>query len=213
MAEPTIGELRALAKSYGIKAERTWKGEDFLKAIAEAQDAGEVPDLSTASAEQSEADKLIANYSIPTSRSESASASGQPKPGYARIILHKDPTPGHANSAVQVGLNGRFFNVPRGVAVDVPIPYLGVLRDAVHLVRRQIKEPDSTNPNGTFAEEEILSFPFQIISLTPGGKFANAIDQRSLSAQRRQRFADALGRWPTDGELAEWEKTQIRKGE
>lgn len=213
MAEPTIGELRALAKSYGIKAERTWKGEDFLKAIAEAQDAGEVPDLSTASAEQSEADKLIANYSIPTSRSESAAASGQPKPGYARIIVHKDPTPGHANSAVQVGLNGRFFNIPRGVAVDVPIPYLGVLRDAVHLVRRQIKEPDSNNPNGTFAEEEILSFPFQIISLTPGGKFANAIDQRSLSAQRRQRFADALGRWPTDGELAEWEKTQIRKGE
>lgn len=216
MAESTledarIGELRALAKSYGIKAERTWKGEDFITAIKAKQEQGATPSLE-ADNDDGEADRLIASYSLATDRSEAAAAKGAPKPGHARIVLHKDPTPGHSNSHVPVGLNGRTLLVPRGTPVDVPIPFLGVLRDAVQLTRRQVSEPDGTHLQGVVAEEELLSFPFQIISLTPGGSFTNTHDQRSQGAKRRKAFHSDLGRWPTDGELVEWEKANAARG-
>lgn len=208
----SIGELRALAKSYGVKSERTWKGEDFIAAIKEKQEAGVTPQLVEDNDDtQAEADRLIASYSAGGGQ-ELAAAKGQPKPGYARILLHKDPTPGHSNGHVPVGLNGRTLLVPRGIAVDVPIPYLGVLRDAVQLTRREVKEPDRDNLQGVVVEEEILSYPFQIISLTPGGKFSNIHDQRSQSARRRKAFHSELGRWPTDGELIEWEKANAARG-
>lgn len=208
LIDATIGELRALAKRYGIKAQRDWTKPDFIKAIAKAADSGDVPDMSS---DDSEADRLIANYSLPTERTTAEAAKGQPKPGFARVILHKDSTPGHSNSAVQVGLNGKYYNVPRGIAVDLPIPFLGVLRDAVHKVRRQVKEPNADNLEGVVTEEEILSYPFQIVSLTPGGSFSNAEDQRATSAKRRAAFHKDLGRWPTDGELIEWEKANAMR--
>lgn len=208
LIDAKIGELRALAKRYGIEAQRDWSKPDYIKAIAKKQAEGENPDLHT---DDGEADRLIASYSLAQDKSEASAAKGMPKPGYARIIVHKDSTPGHSNGAVQVGLNGRFFNVPRGVAVDLPIPYLGVLRDAVHKQRRQIKEPDANNLEGVVTEEEILSYPFQIVSLTPGGKFVNQEDQRSVSASRRAAFHKDLGRWPTDGELVEWEKANAAR--
>lgn len=208
-SDATIGDLRSLAKRYGIKAQRDWNRDDFIKAIALKQQEGDTPDLSS---EEAEADRLIANYSLPTDRTTAAAANkGPPKPGFARVILHKDPTPGHANSSVQVGLNGKFYDVPRGIPVDLPIPFLGVLRDAVHKVRRQVKEPNADNLEGVVTEEEILSYPFQIVSLTPGGKFVNSEDQRSVSASRRSAFHKQLGRWPTDGELVEWEKANAMR--
>lgn len=205
--DASIGDLRALAKSYGIKADRKWARVDFVKAILSKQEDGAVPTLASDDVDQEEIDRLISNYSLPQNRTNTAAALGPPKPGYARVILHKDPTPNHANSPVHVGLNGRLMNVPRGVAVDLPIEYLGVLRDAVHHVRKQIQEPDGQNPDGKYNEEEILSYPYQIVAITPGGKFVNKEDQRSASATRRKAFHNVLGRWPTDGELHEWEKT------
>lgn len=208
LIDATIGDLRALAKSYGIKAQRDWTKPDFIKAIVIAQTEGVAPDLAS---DTNEADRLIASYSLAHDKTEASAAKGMPKPGFARIIVHKDPTPGHSNSAVQVGLNGRFFNIPRGASVDIPIPYLGVLRDAVHKQRRQVKEPNADNLEGIVTEEEILSYPFQIVALTPGGKFVNVEDQRSVSAARRTAFHKELGRWPTDGELGEWEKAQAMR--
>ena len=208
LKDATIGDLRALAKSYGIQAQRDWTKPDYIKPIAVRQSEGATPDLHT---DDGEADRLIASYSLAQDKSEASAAKGVPKPGFARIIIHKDPTPNHSNSAVQVGLNGRFFNIPRGAAVELPIPYLGVLRDAVHKQRRQIKEPDANNLEGVVTEEEILSYPFQIVSLTPGGKFVNQEDQRSVSASRRAAFHKDLGRWPTDGELIEWEKANAAR--
>jgi len=205
--DATIGDLRALAKSYGIKAQRDWTRKDLIHAIAERQQEGDVPHISSV---DDEADRLIARYSLPSSR-EKTGLSAEPKPGFARVVLHRDSTPGHANSPVQVGLNGRMFNVPRGISVDLPIPYLGVLRDAVHKVRRQIKEPNGEDLEGVIKEEEILSYPFQIVSVTPGGKFTNNEDQRAVSARRRKAFHDEIQRWPTDGELIEWEKAKAMR--
>lgn len=201
----TIGDLRALAKSYGIKAERSWDRARFVKEIIEAQDGGIEFDLGVSGeAADSEAERLIAQYSTHTTKENESK--GAPKPGFARIIIHRDPTPDHANSPIPVGLNGRMFMVPRGIPVDLPIPYLGVLKDASMLIERQTKEPSASHPEGKTEISEILSYPFQIIALTPGGKFVNNLDQRSISAQRRKAFHTELGRWPTDGELAEWEK-------
>lgn len=205
----TIGELRALAKSYGIKAERTWKGEDFIREIKLRQESG-APQINTVDEDDSEAEaqRIIASYSLPVNQTSAAASKGAPAPGYARIILHKDPTPDHANGAVPVGLNGRTFMVPRGVPVDLPIPFLGVLRDAVQVVTKQVKEPDRDHLEGTVLHEEILSYPFQIVSVTPGGKFVNKEDQRAARAARSKAFHNELHRWPTDGELAEWEKAK-----
>lgn len=211
LEDATIGELRALAKSYGIKAERTWKGPDFIAAIKERQEAGATPRIVEEVEDDGEADRLLQMYSSSNTTSTASAAKGPPAPGYARILIHKDPTPGHANGHIPVGLNGRVFLVPRGIPSDIPIPYLGVLKDAMQLTRRQIKEPDSQNLSGVVTEEEIQSYPFQIISITPGGKFTNVHDQRSQSAIRRKAFHTALGRWPTDGELAEWEKANAAR--
>lgn len=210
-----IGKLKQLAKSYGVKAQRDWKREDYLAAIKEQQEEGVTPNFTTTATptrDEEEAERLIANYSLPVNRSTAAAATGNPKPGYARIILHKDPTPGHSNSPVEVGLNGRYYSVPRGIPVDIPIPYLGVLRDAVQVITRQVREPDRDNLSGKVVEEEVLSYPYQIVALTPGGSFTNSHDQRSQSATRRKAFHTALGRWPTDGELLEWEKQNVARG-
>ena len=204
----TIGDLRSLAKSYGIKAERSWDRARFVEEIVKAQAAGVAPDFTSVDDEDNEAERLIAEYSTRTA-SNGTVPTGAPKPGFARVIVHRDPTPEHSNSPIPVGLNGRMFMVPRGVPVDLPIPYLGVLKDASQHVVRQSKEPTPSNPEGVVVEEDILSYPFQIISLTPGGKFVNNLDQRSTNAQRRKAFHSELGRWPTEGELREWEKEKL----
>lgn len=162
----TIGDLRSLAKSYGIKAERSWDRARFVEEIVKAQAAGVAPDFTSVDDEDNEAERLIAEYSTRTA-SNGAVPTGAPKPGFARVIVHRDPTPEHSNSPIPVGLNGRMFMVPRGVPVDLPIPYLGVLKDASQHVVRQSKEPTPSNPEGVVVEEDILSYPFQIISLTP----------------------------------------------
>lgn len=208
LKDASIGDLRALAKSYGIKAERSWVRNDFIVAIKQAQESGV---LVVEDDEDDEAQRIIANYSLPVNVQHGAANKGAPKPGYARIILHKDPTPDHANSPVPVGLNGRTFMVPRGIPVDLPIPFLGVLRDAVQIVTRQTKEPDRDHLEGTVTREEVLSFPYQIVAVTPGGKFVNPEDQRSASAQRRKAFHNEMQRWPTDGELLEWEKANAAR--
>lgn len=207
LSDVSIGDLRTLAKNYGIKADRSWTRKEFILAIKEAQQSGQATTVVPSQAEDDEeAQRIISSYSLPTNVKNAEAYKDAPPPGYARIVLHKDPTPDHANSSVPVGLNGRTFMVPRGVPVDLPIPFLGVLRDAVQVVRRQVKEPDRDRLEGVISEEEILAYPYQIISVTPGGKFVNKEDQRAASAHRRKAFHNAMHRWPTDGELLEWEK-------
>lgn len=187
-------DLKAAAKFFNIKAQRDWKDEDYIKAIVEAR---------------KEARQVLGEQHLP--KVSGNTVDGAPKPGFARIIIHRDPTPGHANSPVQLGLNGHFFHVPRGIPVDVPLPYIGVLKDATQLVVRQKKEPSANNPTGEIVEEEIPSYPFQVVSITPGGKFKSNIDQRSNVAHRKELFVKAHGRWPTKGELNKFEEMQLQQ--
>lgn len=189
-----LSDLKSAAKFFNIKAQRDWKAEDYIKAIVDAR---------------AEARVVLGEQHLP--KVSGNTVDGAPKPGYARIIIHRDPTPGHANSPVQLGLNGHFFHVPRGVECDIPLPYIGVLKDATQVVVRQKKEPSASNPTGEIVEELIPSYPFQVLSMTPGGKFKSNIDQRSNVATRKQLFVKAHGRWPTKGELQEFEKMQMQQ--
>ena len=181
-----IAELRKAAKVLNIEARRDWGKEDFVRAIQEKQS-------------RKTAAPIVFNENL------------GPKPGYARIVLHRDPTPGHKNSPVQVGVNGRLLHIPRGVQVDVPIPFVHVLNNANTTILRQYADATRENPAGVYKDEETSSYPYQLIAMTPGGDFSNPQDSRSVKARRRQSFADKFGRYPTSGELKEWLSAKINK--
>ena len=206
LKQATIGELRALAKFHGVKSEKTWKAEDYIKSIAAVLSDGSLSFNVQANDEDDWQEELpeVADYS--TAPKPIGAKDDKPAPGFARLVIHKDPTPGHVNSPVQVGLNGRMFHVPRGKEVDIPYPYIGVLKDAVNNIIRQKSEPTAQNPAGEMVEEAMLTYPFQVLAVTPGGKFNNAMDQRGQVAIRKQAFADANSKYPaTTAELIAWE--------
>lgn len=175
-----INSLRTFAKLSNISADRSWTKEDFITALqakANNSTVGMVFDSETG-----------------------------PKPGYSRILLHRDTSAGHKNSSVHVGFNGAIFAIPRGVEVDVPTDVVGVLKDAKGLVTSHIEE--STGP-GRYVETLQQSYPFQIIATCPG-KVANRNDTRAVAFANKKRCKDAIGKWPTHAELAEWSKVEMR---
>lgn len=195
LADLSIQELRKLAKFLEVPSQRDWTKEDFVAALQAQREASE-------DALAAFQPKSASNESMPS----------VPRPGYARILIFRDPTTGHANSPVPVGVNGRMFLMPRGMEIDVPIAHVQALNDAKQTVIRQTQEPDAVNPGGKVVEEVIQSYPFQVLQITPGGKFTSPEDQRGAMAQRKQKFVDIHKRWPTKGELDEFEKEQVRKG-
>ena len=179
-----IAMLRKAAKVLNIQAQRDWDKGDFVAAIKAKQEQKTAPDV------------VFDN------------ALG-PKPGHARIVLHRDPTPGHKNSPVQCGVNGRLLHIPRGIEVDIPIPHMRALENAKSTQVRQQQGSTRENPSGIYKDEEHMSYPFQLISITPGGKFDNSTDSRTTQAIAAQKFADVFGRYPTGGELAKWNDAKI----
>lgn len=174
-----IGTLRKAAKQLGITAQRDWTKEDFVKAIKLKQEAN------------------LASLVFDGTQA--------PKPGYARVLIHRDPSPGHRNTPVHVSVNGRIIGVPRGLEVDIPIPFVEALKNARSLVTSQ----NSDGGNGTVTSEtERASYPFQVLGMTPG-PFINQHDNRSANYERRYAFFKKIGRWPTDGELKEAMKRKI----
>lgn len=174
-----MADLRRLAKILGITSQRDWKKEDYLAAINEKQHpkAAAVGDPSK-----------------------------MPPPGYARVIVHRDPTPGHRNNAIHVGVNGHIFGVPRGVEVDLPIPFMEALANAITIEKQEREAPSINNPNGRYTDSPKLSYPFQVISVTPG-EYVNPHDSRARVAAIRKQFNDKHGKWPTHGELSEYRKS------
>lgn len=176
-----INALRTFAKYRGIKADRSWTKEEFITALQAKENSSTVG--------------LVF---------DSANA---PKPGYSRIIIHRDTSIGHKNSSVHVALNGAIYAIPRGVEVDIPTPVVGVLADAKGPVTTHVEE--ATGP-GRFVENIQQSYPYQVIATTPG-KVANRNDTRAASYALRLKCKTALGKWPTHAELAEWNKYEMRK--
>jgi hypothetical protein len=185
----TIGQLRQYAKLLNIPSERNWTKDDYIGAI-----------------ERMRSSKNTAEVVF-----NDGGASG-PAPGYARIILNRDPTPGHANSPVQVGVNGELLHVPRGVQVDIPEPFMRALANATTRTSVQTGNPSRDNPGGVFREEDTMSYPFQVIAITPANKpWRSKSDSRGAHYAMRLEFVEKFGRWPTDGELKEAVKAKLLK--
>lgn len=176
-----INALRTFAKYQNIKADRSWTKEDFITALQARQGASTVG--------------LVFD-----------SGTG-PKPGYSRILLHRDTSAGHKNSSVHVAVNGAIFAIPRGIEVDVPTFVVGALNDARGPAMSHIEE--STGP-GRYVENMQQSYPFQVVATNPG-KTPNRNDTRAKSYEIRLRCKEAIGKWPTHGELSEWLKYEMQK--
>ena len=180
-----IAQLRKFSKIMGIPSQRDWTKEDFVVAIKAKQESN-----STAS------------FVFDDSQA--------PKPGHARILIHRDPSANHKNTPLHVGVNGRLIQVPRGLEVDLPIPFLEALKNAIVTVVQQAAEATRDNPGGIYKDEAQTSYPFQVVAVTPG-EFENSNDNRAGNYERRKKFFDKIGRWPTDGELKEAMKSKIAK--
>lgn len=179
-----IAQLRKVAKFLGITAQRDWRAEDYVAAIKTKQEQN-----------------ALSTYVF--------DGNTGPAPGHARLMLHRDPTPGHKNSPVQVGVNGRIIHIPRGIEVDVPLPFVEALKNAKTTYVRQVEMGNANAPMGIFRDEETVSYPFQVTAVTPGGKFENQHDARATNYVHRKAFYDMVGRWPTSGELQEAIKARI----
>lgn len=179
-----IGDLRKFAKMLGITAQRDWAKEDFVQAIKDKQ---------------------------ARSGFEIALDANAPKPGYSRLTIHRDPTPGHKNNPIHLGINGRIIAVPRGLEVDVETPYIEVLKNAITVKTEQTGDADAKNPAGSYTEVPGTSYPYSVTASTPGKAFNNPFDGRAAQAERKAAFHKAFGRWPTDGELKEAMRQKIIK--
>lgn len=179
-----MAALRRATKMLGIKAETKWTKLDFIKAIKD-KDAG-----------------------TPVSAAEALLNAG-PKPGFARILIHRDPTPGHKNTPIHIGVNGMLLQAPRGIELDVPIPFVEVLKNSVSAAPQLVEQGDAKNPSGTYKDVEHMSYPFQVLAITPGKDFRNPQDNRSAQYARREAFEKKFGRWPTAGELSKWLDKEI----
>ena len=182
--ELSMAQLRAAAKLMKISAQRDWGKEAFVQAIKDKQ-------------AKQDAVEFVVDGDI------------GPKPGFARILIHRDPTPKAKNSAVPVGFNGQLYLVPRGIEVDIPKEFVEVLKNASYLAPID----DSDNSSGdlksrTQREERQQSYPFTVTSITPG-TWKNPNDQRAAHYKLREEFMKKLGHWPTAAELKEAQKAKL----
>lgn len=181
-----IAQLRRFAAIMKIPAKRDWSKEDYITAIKAKQES----------------------QSLATFVFDSSTA---PAPGKARVLIHRDPSPNHKNSPVHVGVNGFIIAVPRGVEVDVWHPFVEALKNAISTELNQTGNENRENPSGIYRDEQRTSYPFQVLSITPG-EFINPHDNRGAHYAAKKRFFDKFGSWPTDGELKEVKKNDITRG-
>lgn len=130
----------------------------------------------------------------------------RPKPGWARIEIHRDATPGAGNRPVYVGINGYRITIPRGVPVDVPIKIIGVLNDAKSLQLVENYDEPLNSPK-RYSRQMVLSYPYQVHDSVPGPDPRPGYE---LSKQAhygpRVQFLNLFGRWPSKAELLEAKK-------
>lgn len=123
------------------------------------------------------------------------------RPGYAKIILHKDSTPGAQNLPVFVQINGYQCTVPKGKEVIVPNRILRVLQDAVvsRMDDSNSADPRATEPTRT----RVHSYPFTILEgPVPGPEPLTPLEAaKARVLAPRKRYQQLFGHWPKRGEL------------
>lgn len=170
-------KLREYAKHMRIAVKAKASKEEILEAIYNRQNSRAAPTL---------ADK-----------------SKELKPGYARILIHEDPTPGAKQIPVYLNSNGYECTIPRGVEVEVPMRVVRVLNDA-KVKRRQQRTVQDNFGRETFAETTVTvpSYPFTIVEQKDGPEVLTSAELAKLkSFGPRRRYAMQFGHYPTPAEL------------
>lgn len=140
-----------------------------------------------------------------------AETSNRPAPGWCRIEVNRDPTPGHSNRPIYVAINGYRITIPRGTPVDVPIKIRDVLNDAreYKLVENQDEPLNSTR---RYMRQAVLSYPFQVLDINPGPDPRPGYEQaKQAQYGPRKQFYDMFRRWPKRHELIEAQKEGLIK--
>lgn len=176
--EMDIAKLREYAKHLRLAAAKTWTKEDYIKAIDAKLNGRSMPEL--------------------------ANSLSDVKPGYAKITVHEDATPGASNIPVYVNANGYVCTIPRGVQVIVPQRVVRVLNDAKVNKRKQAIVIDNAGRE-VFKETTVSapSYPFTVHEQTPGPEVLTAHERaKQRQAKLRKRYKQMFLHWPKPGDLA-----------
>jgi hypothetical protein len=191
--EMTIQELRKLATSYGIKAQRDWDKEDFVMAINNRRNRHEA------------LVQLVTNESSDT-----------PAPGHARIIVHNTQT--GSNHPIPVSVNNYVCRIPRDVMVDVPVEVLEALNNSKTPV--QVKDPKGgldREGKPKLVWKEIPSYPFQMIGYpTPGiARYPNGVRKvrpyNEAKHNLKLKYREIYGRWPRRAEYKKFQEKHMER--
>lgn len=175
----TIAQLRKFANHAGIPFARDTTKDELIAKIKDAQNRR--------------------NLAAPVNENVG------PKPGYTRILIHKDPSTGvkAGSRPVTVRVNGYVVTIPRGIPQDVPHKVVEVLQ---HSTKPQVVEDPSLPASDPqkFRMESVHSYPFQILASTPGPDPVSSWDKmREATYRPRERYRELFGRWPTRAALRE----------
>lgn len=186
----TIQELRKMATSLGIKAQRDWDAEDFIMAINNRRKRESLVEVVP--------DREVG-----------------PKPGHARIIIHNTET--GSNHPIPVSINNYVCRIPRDVEVDVPLEVLEVLNNSKTPI--QIKDPKGgTNPDGSPKRvwKEVPSYPFQLLQMTPGiARYPNGTRKvrpyNEAKHNLKLKYREIYGKWPRRAEYKAFQQMHMER--
>ncbi len=170
--EMEIGKLRQYASHVRVPLPKTATKADIIKAIEAKLNGKVIPEL--------------------------AGSGSQVRPGYAKIRLLEDSTPGASNIPVYINANGYEATLPRGVDIIVPMRVVRLLNDAVVKRRKQTLTPDASGRE-IFKESTVLapSYPFQVLEMVPGPEVMTALEQqKARMVKPRKAYRKLFGRWP-----------------
>lgn len=173
-----IGKLREYASHMRVPLAKTATKPEIIEALERKANGRAVPEL--------------------------ADSSTKLKPGYARIRVLEDPTPGAANIPPYINENGYEATVPRGKDIVVPMKVVRNLTNAVVSKRRQQLTMDDSGVE-KFKEStvQVPSYPFQVLEMNPGPEVLTAYEKAKQKIQGpRNRYRALFGRWPSPRELA-----------
>lgn len=173
----SIEKLREYCSVFAIPANKSWKKEDYIQALNDRLKSVE----------------LVAE----AKRDADANA---PAPGHSRVVVHKDPSPNASNRSIFVGVNGRIFQIPRGIEVDIPNPLLEVIKNSTTTHTANTNTGAKNMAEERFETITSVAYPYSVIATTPG-EYYNPNDQRVTQYKMRLKFLDKFGKWPTAAEL------------
>ncbi len=173
LATATIADVRKAAGTYRVSWTRDMSKEDIIEAIKASLSSGK--------------------YAF-------AAVGDAPEPGWARIRMLTDPSPGAANRPVYVAVNSYAVLIPREIDTDVPIKiaeHLATCKSA--RLKEDTSQPMNSPNRYRFVEQ--LNYPFSMLGYTPGPDPRDAYERAAQAAERpRMAFRDKYGYWPKSEE-------------